>query len=47
VTEATLSIVVLILALNVWMARRLWLLSERVANLEGRRNGHADPRYDR
>jgi hypothetical protein len=38
-TEATLTIVVALFALNVWMARRLWLLSERVANLEGRRNG--------
>jgi hypothetical protein len=47
VTEATLTLVGVLLVLNVWMARRLWLLSERVARLEGRRNGHADPRYDR
>lgn len=45
-TEATLSLIVLLLALNVWMARQLWRLAERVANLEGRRNGQAS-RYDR
>ena len=38
-TEATLSLLVVLLGLNVWMARQLWKLSERVANLEGRRNG--------
>jgi hypothetical protein len=40
-TEAAVSLLVLLLALNVWMARQLWRLSERVARLEGRRNGRA------
>ena len=42
-TEATLTLVGVLLVLNVWMARQLWRLSERVANLEGRRNGHIPP----
>jgi hypothetical protein len=39
VTEAALSLLVVVIALDLWIVRRLWLLSERVARLEGRRNG--------
>jgi hypothetical protein len=45
-TEATLTLVGVLLVLNVWMARRLWLLSERVASLEGR-SRRREPDYDR
>ena len=38
-SEITVSLLVVIVALELWIARRLWLLSERVARLEGRRNG--------
>jgi hypothetical protein len=42
VTEAALSLLVVVIALELWIARRVWLLSERVAKIEGRRNGRAN-----
>jgi len=39
VTEAALAIASLVCIVTAWLMRRVWLLSERVARLEGRRNG--------
>ena len=39
-SEAALSLALLVFALCGWLMRRVWLLSERVARLEGRRNGN-------
>jgi hypothetical protein len=40
VTDAAVEALLAIsLVLDAWLIRRVWLLSERVARLEGRRNG--------